>query len=94
MEIKEKTFKTQGSEAFGVPKISKEFLRIIVKPNSAKNEIVKFDKEKQAYRVNIKEKAEKNKANKEIVKFFSKLLKKKVRIMKGLKSREKILKVE
>jgi len=44
--------------------------------------------------VNIKAKAEQNKANIEIIKFFSKLLKKRVRIIKGLKSREKILNVE
>ena len=59
-----------------------------------KNEIVKFDKERQAYRVNIKEKAEDNKANIEIIKFFSKLLKKKVKIIKGLRSKEKIIKIE
>ena len=42
----------------------------------------------------IKEKAENNKANKEIIKFFSKLLRKKVEIIKGLRSGEKVLKVE
>ena len=71
-----------------------KIFKIIVKPNSAKNEIVKFDKERKAYRVNIKEKAEDNKANKEIIKFFSRLLKKKVKIIKGLKSKEKILKIQ
>ena len=69
-----------------------KIFKIIVKANSAKNEIVKFDKERKAYRVNIKEKAEDNKANIEIIKFFSKLLKKKVKIIKGLKSKEKVLK--
>ncbi len=73
--------------------IKESSLKIIVKPNSAKNKIVKFDNSKGAYRVEIKEKAEDNKANIEIVKFFSKLLKKKVRILKGLKSKEKILKI-
>lgn len=67
--------------------------KIIVKPNSPKNEIVYFDKEKQAYRVNIKAVPEKGKANMEIIKFFSKLLKKKVKIVKGLKSREKVLRI-
>ncbi|MBL7147544.1 MAG: YggU family protein [Nanoarchaeota archaeon] len=74
--------------------IKEDVFKIIVKPNSAKNEIVKFDNERKAYRVNIKEKAEDNKANIEIIKFFSKLLKKKVKIIKGLKSKEKIIKVE
>ena len=74
--------------------IKEKSFKIIVKPNSAKNEIVEFDKGRQAYRVNIKEKAEDNKANIEIIKFFSKLSKKKVKIIKGLRSKEKIIKVE
>jgi hypothetical protein len=73
--------------------IKEKTIKVIVKPNSAKNEIIKFDKEKQAYKVNIKEKAEDNRANREVIKFFSKLLKKKVKIIKGLKSREKVLKI-
>ena len=71
-----------------------KIFKIIVKANSAKNEIVKFDDGRGAYRVNIKEKAENNKANIEIMKFFSRLLKKKVKIIKGLKSKEKVLKAE
>ena len=66
--------------------------KIIVKPNSSKNEITGFDNEKNAYRVNIKAPAEKGKANKEIIKFFSRLLKKRVEIVKGKTSKEKILK--
>ena len=71
----------------------KDYIKIIVKPNSKENKIVKFDENKEAYVVNIKAKPEKNKANIEIIKFFSKLLKKKITIIKGLKSREKIIKV-
>ncbi len=71
---------------------NKSSIKIIVKPNSPKNEIKKYDKEKGAYRVNINAPPEKGKANIEVIKFFSKLLKKKVSIVKGLKSREKILK--
>ena len=74
--------------------IKEDIFKIIVKPNSNKNEVVKFDKYKKAYRVNIKEKAEDNKANLEIIKFFSKLLKKKIKIVKGLKSKEKVIKAE
>ena len=68
--------------------------KIIVKPNSNRNEILGYNKEKQAYRVNIKAKPESNKANIEIIKFFSKLLKKKVRILTGLKSKEKVLRAD
>jgi uncharacterized protein len=74
--------------------IKGDSFKIIVKPNSPKNEVLGFDKEKNAYRVMIHAKPEDNKANIEIVKFFSKLLKKKVRIVKGLRGREKVLKVE
>lgn len=74
--------------------IKEKSFKIIVKPNTPKSEIIKYDWEKKAYRVNIKEKAEDNKANIEIIKFFNKLLKKKVNIIKGLKSKEKVIKVE
>jgi len=67
--------------------------KIIVKTNAKKNEVLGYDKIKEAYRISIKEKAEDNRANKEIIKFLSKLLKKKVRIVSGLKSKEKIIEV-
>ena len=69
-------------------------LKIIVKPNSNKSEIIDFNDDKQAIRVNIKAKPEANKANVEVVKFFSRLLKKRVRIVSGLKIKEKIIRVE
>lgn len=68
-------------------------LKIVVKANSNKNEILGFESVKNGVRVTIKEPADKNKANKEIVKFFSKLLKKQVRIKSGLTSKEKILEI-
>lgn len=67
--------------------------KIIVKPNSPKNKIVSFDKAKNAYRVEIKAKPEANKANVEIIKFFSRLTKKQVKIVKGLTSKEKLLRI-
>ena len=74
-------------------KIIDNKIRIIVKPNSSRNEILGFDKERRAYRVNIKAHPEKGKANLEVIKFFSKLLKKKVEIVSGKTSKEKVLKV-
>lgn len=71
--------------------IKESLFKIIVKPNSSRNEILGYDKERQAYRINIKAKPEDNKANIEIIKFFSKLLKKRVRIVKGFKSKEKVI---
>lgn len=67
-------------------------LKIIVKPNSNKNEILEYIPEKQALKVAIKAPPENNKANIEIIKFFSRLTKKKARIAGGLTSKEKLLK--
>ena len=75
-------------------RIKESSFKIIVKANSSKNEILDYDKEREAYRVNIKAKAQDNKANIEIIKFFSRLLKKKIRIVKGLRSKEKVIKAE
>ena len=71
--------------------VQNNHLKIIVKPNSPKNEIIKWDNTKKALRVNIKAPPEKGKANQEIIKFFSKLLKKRITIISGLKAKEKIL---
>jgi len=72
-------------------KIKENMFRVIVKTNCSKNELLGFDKEKNAYRVSIKEKPENNKANIEIIKFLSKKLGKKVRIVNGLKSKLKTI---
>ena len=69
-------------------------MRIIVKPNSPKTKILDYDESKQAYRVAIAAPASENKANIEVIKFFSKLSKKKVRITNGRTSKLKTLKFE
>lgn len=66
-------------------------VKILVKPNSNKDEILGFDEARSAWRVSISAPAEDNKANIAVIKFFSKLTKKKVRIVSGLTSKEKIL---
>ena len=71
--------------------IINDHLKIIVKPNSPKTEIVSWDEERKALKVNIHARPEDNKANIEVVKFFSKQLKRKVTIKSGLRSKEKIL---
>ena len=70
--------------------ISGNSLKIIVKPNSKKTEIMGYDEQRKALRLSVKAPAEKNKANLEIIKYFSKILKKQVKI-KGLSSKEKLL---
>ncbi len=68
-----------------------ENFKVIVKPNSSKNEIIDFDKNNNVLTVRIAAPPAKDKANKELTKFLSKKFKKKVSIVKGLKSREKII---
>jgi len=67
-------------------------LKIIVKPNSKENKIKEYDFNRKALRVDIKAKAEHNKANIEVIKFFKKLGYDS-EIVKGLKSKEKILRI-
>ena len=68
-------------------------LSIIVKPNAPVSKVIGWDPGRKMLRVAIAAVPDKDKANKEVVKFFSKLLGKKVSIVKGLRSREKVLKV-
>ncbi len=71
--------------------IKNNSLKIIVKPSSHANKIVKFDDERDALKVEIKAPPEKGKANIEVIKFFSKLTGKKAKIAKGMKSKEKTI---
>lgn len=68
-----------------------ERLKIVVKASAQKTNISGFDREKNALKVDVHAPAEKGKANAEIVKHFSKLTKKKVKIVSGLKSKTKVL---
>ena len=73
--------------------IKQGIINVILKPNSSKNQIKEFDSERNAYRIEIKAPAEDNKANIQLIKFLSKALKKDVKIIKGFKSREKLIKI-
>ena len=73
--------------------IEEESCFVIVKPNASRNELLGYDKEKAAYRVAVKAAAVDNKANNELVKFLSKLLKKRVMIVSGAKSKKKMIEV-
>ncbi len=68
-------------------------LKVLVKPGANKNEILEIDKKNKIVKVSIKEAAKNNKANIELLKFISKLLKKKVKIKRGLNSKEKTLEI-
>jgi len=64
-------------------------IKLKVKPNSKRTEILKEERDEVV--LAVKSSAEKNKANLEILKFFAKELKTKIRIVRGLKSRNKIV---
>ena len=72
----------------------KSSVNILVKTNCKKTLIKDYDKEKDVYLVDVSKEPENNKANFEIIKLFSKLTKKKVKIIKGSKSNKKTLKFE
>ncbi len=64
-------------------------IELKVNANKKKTEITKI--ENNIYHVNVKARAENNKANLELIKFFSKLTGKQVRILSGLKSKKKLI---
>jgi len=66
-------------------------LKILVKINSGRQEIEKISEEE--YKVFLKSLPEDNKANLELIKILSRALKKEVKIIKGKKSRRKIVEV-
>jgi len=67
-------------------------LKIKVKPNSGRQEIVKISEDE--YKVFLKSVPEDNQANQELVKLLHKYFKRQVHIVRGIKSREKIVEVE
>ena len=67
--------------------------KVVVKVNASKNEILGYDAVKKVYKVGLKEKPIEGEANKELQRFLSKELKKRVRIVSGLRSREKMIEV-
>jgi len=73
--------------------ISGESITIIVRPNSKKTEFLGFDEQRLAYRVAIKAKPEKSKANAELVKFMKKYTGRDIELIKGKTSRTKTLRI-
>ena len=65
-------------------------LKILVVPNSSRDDLVE---EKAGLKLYLKAVPVKGKANEAIIKFFKKKLKWKVEIVKGKRSRDKVLKV-
>lgn len=66
---------------------------VIIRPNSGKNEVTGHSESLKAYTISIKAKPEHNKANIELIKFLSRILNKNVKIISGLSSRRKLIKI-
>lgn len=66
-------------------------IKVIVRPNAKKTEIL--ERGDGFLKIAIAAPPDKNKANKELIRFLSKELKRKVRIKSGLTSREKLVEV-
>ncbi|MEK6826464.1 MAG: DUF167 domain-containing protein [Nanoarchaeota archaeon] len=66
-------------------------MEIIVHPRKRKTEIL--EKRNGVLIINVKGKAENNEANNEIIRFFTKKSGKKVKIIRGLRSKRKTLKL-
>lgn len=80
-------------EGLIIEMIKESKFKIYVKTNKNQNKLMGFDQEKQAYVLEINAKPIENEANKEIVRFLSKLLKRMVVIKSGLKSKIKYIQV-
>ena len=63
---------------------------ILVKPNAKKEEL-SWDASRKAFRVSVTAPPDDNKANRAIIKLLSKRAGKRVHIIRGLKSREKLI---
>ena len=64
---------------------------VIVKPNSPKNEVINQDN--NILKIALKAQPEQGKANIELVKFFKKHFKKDIKIISGLTSKKKLVKI-
>ena len=66
-------------------------MEIIVNPKKKKTRII--GEKNKVLIVDVKAKPENNEANNEIIRFFSKKFNKQVKIVKGLKTKKKTLKI-
>ncbi|HDD45899.1 MAG TPA: DUF167 domain-containing protein [Candidatus Aenigmarchaeota archaeon] len=68
----------------------KEVIKVVVKPNASKFAIKKKD---NYYIVSVKSVAENGKANMELIRELRKFFGRRVRIIRGVKSRKKIIEI-
>ena len=68
-------------------------LRVLVKPNKMRSMVEGYDAMQKALIIHIAAPPDKDKANRELIRFLSKMLKKRVEIVKGMRSRDKFVKI-
>lgn len=91
-KVNQETIRKMTSNSVEVAAIkNSKIIAVVVKPGSSKNEIVGYNSERKAWIVKVKAAAEKDAANKELLKFLRKETGKTWLIKKGLHSREKTL---
>lgn len=71
--------------------IKESIFKVIIKTSSRENKILGFDPVKKAYKIELKARPIEGEANKELIKFLSKELRKQVRIKTGFTSKEKMV---
>lgn len=82
---------TEGASDFAAATKNSTIIAVAVKPNSSRNEIVSYNNEKKAWIISIKAPADKDKANKELLKFLRKETGRAWMIKSGSRSHEKTL---
>ncbi|MBS3149554.1 DUF167 domain-containing protein [Candidatus Woesearchaeota archaeon] len=69
-------------------------MKVIVKPNKKQTKIISYNKEDNTYIIEVKGRPINNGVNIELIKFLSKHFKtNNIKIVKGLKSKEKIINI-
>ena len=68
-----------------------KFLEVLVKANSSRTEIT--SEEAGITKMNVKAKPDEGEANREIIKFFSRKYKEPVEIIRGARSRKKLIRI-
>ncbi len=81
--------KENTTDIFDVP-VSKA-IKIKVKTNQRSNKILAYDQDTKTFKVAIAARAENNEANREVIKFFTRILNRPVKIKTGFTSKEKLL---
>ena len=71
--------------------IKDRVLKVVVKPNSPKTEVIGWDNNKQALRIAVSAVPDKNKANTELLKFLKKQTGMRCEIKSGARSRDKTI---